>query len=103
MRKTDVRTGVLDSIIEGIALLGSRHPLSGKDAGAGGARLVKTDVGWTARMRHATTAAPHLDHCDAVRPHAWSTRISLACLQAEVCRSLGRVPTRPSARSDSLF
>jgi hypothetical protein len=69
MRKTDVRTGIRDSIVEGIALLGSRHPLSGKDAGAGGARLVTTDVGWTARMRHDTTAAPHLDHCDAVRPH----------------------------------
>src|SRR5262245_26759518 len=58
---------------------------------------VKTEAGWTERMRQDTTAAPHTDHCNAVRPHACSPLAGLERLQAELCRALGRVHPCPSA------
>ena len=34
---------------------------------------MKTDVGWTERMRHDKTASPQTDHFNSVRPHAGIT------------------------------
>src|SRR5215468_12099178 len=63
-----------------------------------------TDVGWTTRMKCGTTAAPqHADHPHSVRSDAGSTLAGLECLQADLCRPLGAVSTRPSALSNGVL
>src|SRR5229473_1376302 len=64
----------------------------------------QADEGWTTRLKRGTTAAlsqsypPH-----SVRPDDCSTLAGLECLQADLCRSLGGVSTRPSAVSDPVL
>src|SRR5712691_8189025 len=68
-----------------------------------GAR-VKTDEGWTTRVNRGTTAAPSQTYLpNSVRPDDCSTLAGLECLQADLCGSLGRVSTRPSALPDHLL
>ena len=68
-----------------------------------GARM-KTDEGWTKRVKRGTTASPSQSyHPHSVRPDDGSTLAGLECLQADLCRALGRVSTRPSALPDRLL
>jgi hypothetical protein len=64
---------------------------------------VKTDVGWTERMRHDKTASPQTEHFNSVRLHACSTLAGLERFQADLCRALGRVHPRPSTLLDVLL
>src|SRR6478672_6653478 len=64
---------------------------------------MKTDVGWTERMRHDKTASPQTDHFNSVRSHACSTLAGLERLQADLCRALAWVHTRPSALPDLIL
>src|SRR5712691_2043825 len=71
---------------------------------AGEGDRVPTDGGWTKRGNRGTTAAPQQSyHPNSVRPDDCSTPAGLECLQADLCRSLGRVSTRPSALSDVVL
>jgi hypothetical protein len=65
---------------------------------------VQADEGWTERMKRGTTASPQQDQpLYAVRPDAGTTLGGLEHLQADLCRSLGGVPTCPSALPDVLL
>src|SRR6266568_3228115 len=62
-----------------------------------GAR-VQAEKGWTTRMKHDTTASPQQsDDPNSVRSDAGTTLRGLEYLQADLCRSLGGLSTRPSA------
>src|SRR6266704_3631255 len=64
----------------------------------------QADAGWTKRVNRGTTAAPSQSyHPNSVRPDDCSPLAGLECLQADLCRALGRVSTRPSALSDLLL
>src|SRR5437879_9025796 len=68
-----------------------------------GAR-VKTDEEWTTRLqRGTTTAPPQLYHPNSVQSDDGSPLTGLECLQADLCRALGPLSTRPSALPDSLL
>jgi hypothetical protein len=59
--------------------------------------------GGTARRRRGSTAASPLCHSlHAVRPDAGSALARRARLQADLCRPLGAVAPRPSARPDGV-
>src|SRR5882672_1118613 len=60
--------------------------------------------GWTERMRRGRTAASPLYHdLNSVRPYACSALTGLERLQADLCRPLGAVSTRPSALPDGVL
>src|SRR5216683_1624778 len=64
----------------------------------------QADAGWTKRVNRGTTAAPSQSyHPHSVRPDDCSTLAGLECLQADLCRSLEHVSTRPSAVSDPVL
>src|SRR5215475_5154248 len=68
-----------------------------------GAR-VKTDEGWTRRLKRGTTAAPPPAYPpNSVPSAAGSPLAGLECLPADLCRALGGVSTRPSARPERLL
>src|SRR5712671_5358765 len=65
---------------------------------------VQADAGWTKRMKRGTTAAPQTYyHPNSVQPDAGTALAGLERLQADLCRSLGRVHTCPSALPDGLL
>src|SRR4030095_10609487 len=65
---------------------------------------VQADEGWTKRGNRGTTASPQTDHHpNSVPPDDDTTLGRLECLQADRCRSLGPIPARPSALSDTLL
>ena len=65
---------------------------------------MKADAGWTGRVKRATTAAPQPDqHPNSVRRDGGRTLARLERLQADLCRSLGGVSTRPSTLPDLLL
>src|SRR2546428_10179583 len=60
--------------------------------------------GWTARRKRGRTAASPLYHdLNSVRPYACSALAGLERLQADLCRPLGAVSTRPSALPDGVL
>jgi len=60
--------------------------------------------GWTERMRRGRTAASPLCHdLNSVRPYACSALAGLERLQADLCRSLGAVSTRPCTLPDGVL
>src|SRR5713226_1147404 len=60
--------------------------------------------GWTERRRRGRTAASPLCHdLNSVRPYACSALAGLERLQADLCRPLGAVSTRPSTLPDGVL
>ena len=79
-------------------------PRGSRMSEVGEGALVKADEGWTERVKRGKTAAPQQDqHPNSVRPDDGTTRWGLERLQADLCRALGRVYTRPSALPDVLL
>src|SRR5262245_51332063 len=65
---------------------------------------VQADEGWTKWLNRGTTASPSQSyHPNSVRRDGGRTLAGLECLQADLCRSLGGVSTRPPAVSDLVL
>ena len=65
---------------------------------------VQADEGWTEWVKCGKTAAPQTcQHLNSVPPDDGRALWGLERLQADLCRALGRVYTRPSALPDVLL
>src|SRR4029453_10062152 len=83
---------------------GARSPRDSRISEPGEGAQVKTDEGWTKRMKRGKTAAPQSDHhLTSVPPDDGTTLAGRECLQANLCRSLERVSTRPSTLPDVIL
>src|SRR4029453_9126081 len=83
---------------------GARSPRDSRISESGEGAQVKTDEGWTKRMKRGKTAAPQTDHhLTSVPPDDGTTLAGRECLQANLCRSLERVSTRPSTLPDVIL
>ena len=79
-------------------------PRGSRMSEVGEGALVKADEGWTEPVKRDKTATPQpYQHPNSVRPDDGTTLWGLERLQADLCRALGRVYTRPSALPDVLL